>query len=147
MSKNITNRTWSARRLSARTLSARTRCAYTGISALIAILMATGCTARTRSALSQYFKGWTITIKPATQSSISTDTVVSNTSIVGDALLQGSASLGGDASPGGEFTVETTSHFEPGTLGSSTLGPGPKLSTAKTPLIADSHRAVNSRRK
>ena len=33
---------------------------YTGITALISILMATGCTS-----ISQYFKGWTITIKPA----------------------------------------------------------------------------------
>jgi hypothetical protein len=41
---------------------------YTGITALIALLMASGCTS-----LSQYFKGWTITIKPATESTVSTD--------------------------------------------------------------------------
>jgi hypothetical protein len=76
---------------------------YTGITALIAIMMATGCTS-----ISQYFKGWTITIKPATQSSVSTDTSLSLTSV--------STNLVGE-------------------------------STAKTPQIADSYRAVNSCRK
>ena len=46
---------------------------YTGITALIAILMATGCTS-----ISQYFKGWTITIKPvqtgSDESSVSAQT-------------------------------------------------------------------------
>ena len=42
---------------------------YTIITAIVTLVMFSGC-----ASLSQYFKGWTITIKPATESSVSAQT-------------------------------------------------------------------------
>jgi Mg/Co/Ni transporter MgtE len=99
---------------------------YIGIITLIAVLMATGCTS-----LSQYFKGWIITIKPVqtgsdTQSGVSVDTTLSMTSV--NTNLVGAST---------DLVDESTEN-------SLSITPHPQTNSERS---ADSHTAVNSRRK